>query len=149
MSDLIGFLRKKQDEDRTRPAIVAKIKKGWLDSIHKLYSEIDEWLAEEQDEGLIKITEEETAISEERLGTYKAPVLILKAGTNVVKLLPIGKTIIGADGRIDMKSDKGFAFMFLYLQPEGCWVHGHGPRPKDFSKLTKARFEELLKKSLE
>ena len=64
-----------------------------------------------------------------------------------MKVKPIGSTIIGADGRVDMESANG-TFMFLYVAGQHKWVHGVGKRPAEFPTLTEDLFFDLFKRAL-
>ena len=102
-----------------------------------LFRQIRSWLAEAQREKLIKIHQEKIKITEETIGTYSAPCLLLIAAGKTVKVKPIGTTIIGADG--DMESVNG-TYLFLYLADQHKWVHGVGKRPAEFPHLTEDLF---------
>lgn len=147
MSTMTEFLRKQKVAERNKDIDMSQIKREWLSAIKGLFQNTKQWLSEAQREGLIDIKEEQVDIYEERLGKYRAPSLSLKTGKKTVKIRPIGKTIIGADGRVDMESPKG-AFVLLYLSDKDVWVHGRGSRPADFQELDKALFENLLKRLL-
>ncbi len=145
MSEIIGFLRKQKEA--ASPERAKRRRKEWLEALDKLFQQIHSWLAEAENEKLIKVHESLVKISEEALGTYEAPSLTLTVGTKTVKLQPIGGVIIGADGRVDMQSSRG-TYMFLYLADSKKWVHGFGERPSVFPELTEKRFTDLLKRAL-
>ena len=112
-----------------------------------MFQQIRLWLAEAEQKKLIKVSSAQVELTEEALGTYTAPSLTLTVGARIVKLRPIGSTIIGADGRVDMESPNG-VYMFLYLAGTKKWVHGLGERPADFPELTEELFTNLLKRAL-
>lgn len=145
MTAITEFLRqqKKTDSPRRR----AQRQKEWLDAVEGLLRHIRSWLAEAQREKLVKIHPDKIKITEENLGTYTAPSLVLTAAGKTVKVKPIGSTIIGADGRIDMESANG-TFMFLYLADQDKWVHGVGKQPSEFPDLTEDLFTDLFKRTL-
>jgi hypothetical protein len=138
MTAITEFLR--QQKAAGSPRRRAQRQKKWLDAVEDLFRHIRSWLAEAQREKLIKI-------NEETIGTYTAPCLILTAAGKTVKVKPIGSTIIGADGRVDMESANG-TYMFLYIADEHKWVHGVGKRPAEFPELTEDLFTDLLKRAL-
>jgi len=148
MPDIIEFLRK-QKETVQSPEM-AKKQKLWLEAVHGLLKEIRAWLAEAEGQNLIKVEEGQTSITEETTGTYKAPMLTLSVPSTAkeVKVVPIGRTIIGADGRVDVKSLKG-TYILLYLADRHLWVHGRkGGRPEEFPIVDKDLFTDLLTRSL-
>ena len=147
MSNLTQFLRDQKHADKNRAAIAAKKKQDWLEALGKLFDQIRHWLSDAQSEGSIDVIQQQVTLTEEGIGTYKAPALSLKAGGKTVKLKPKGMTIIGANGRVDMESVKG-TYMLLYLSPPDVWVHGTGYKPDQFPQLTEELFSELVKKSL-
>lgn len=145
MTAITEFLRRQKKTDS--PHRRARRQKEWLDAVEALLRHIRSWLAEAQREKLLKIHPDKIKITEENLGTYTAPYLILTVAGKTVKVKPIGSTIIGADGRVDMESANG-TFMFLYLGDQGKWVHGVGRQPSEFPDLTEDLFTDLLKRSL-
>lgn len=145
MTAITEFLRRQKETDS--PHQRAQRQKEWLDAVERLLRHIRSWLAEAQQEKLIKIHPDKIKITEENLGTYTAPYLVLTAAGKTVKVKPIGSTIIGADGRVDMESTNG-TFMFLYIADQQKWVHGVGKQPAEFPDLTEALFTDLLKRSL-
>ena len=145
MTAITEFLRRQKETESPHRRVQRQ--KEWLDAIEGLLRQIRSWLAEAQREKLIKIHPDKLKITEENLGTYTAPSLVLTAAGKTVKVQPIGSTIIGADGRVDMESANG-TFMFLYLADQDTWVHGVGRQPSEFPDLTEDLFTDLLKRSL-
>lgn len=145
MTAITEFLRRQKKTDS--PHRRAQRQKKWLDAVEGLLRDIRSWLAEAQREKLVKIHPDKIKITEENLGTYTAPYLALTAAGKTVRVRPIGSTIIGADGRIDMESANG-TFMFLYLADQDKWVHGVGRQPSEFPDLTEDLFTDLLKRAL-
>lgn len=145
MTAITQFLRR--HKEASSPRRKAERQKEWLDAVEGLLRQIRSWLAEAQREKLVKIQPDKIKITEENLGTYTAPCLILTAAGKTVKVKPIGSTIIGADGRVDMESVNG-TFMFLYVADQHKWVHGVGKRPAEFPELTEDLFTDLLKRAL-
>lgn len=145
MTAITEFLR--QQKKASSPRLRGQRQKEWLDAVEGLFRQIRSWLAEAQREKLIKVHQDTIKLAEEPLGTYSAPCLILTAAGKTVKVKPIGSTIIGADGRVDMESANG-TFMFLYIADRHQWVHGVGKQPAEFPELTEDLFSDLLKRAL-
>jgi hypothetical protein len=144
MTAITEFLR--QQKEAGSPRRRAQRQKEWLDAVEDLFRQIRSWLAEAQREKLIKIHQDKIKIIEEPIGTYTAPSLILATAGKTVKVKPIGTTIVGADGRVDMESANG-TYLFLYLADQHKWVHGVGKRPAEFPELTEDLFADLLKRA--
>ena len=145
MTAITKFLRRQKETDS--PHRRAQRQKEWLDAVEGLLGQIRSWLAEAQREKLLKIHPDKIKIVEESLGTYTAPCLVLTAAGKTVTVKPIGSTIIGANGRVDMESANG-SYMFLYLADKGKWVYGLGRQPAEFPRLTEGLFTDLLKRAL-
>jgi len=145
MTAITEFLRQQKKVDSPHRRVQRQ--KAWLDAIEGLLRHIQSWLAEAQREKLIKLHSGKIMITEETLGTYTAPCVLLTAAGKAVTVKPIGSTIIGADGRVDMESANG-TVMFLYLAAQHKWVHGVGKQPAEFPDLTEDLFIDLLKRAL-
>ena len=65
------------------------------------------WLKEYIAAGKISREQGEVTIEEDYIGTYKAPTRVFTIGVDRVRLRPIGTTLIGARGRVDMEGPKG------------------------------------------
>lgn len=149
MSSLIDFLKKQKEIDRNTEVTRERKLLEWLKILNRLFSQLQQWVSEAEKQGLITVTKGKTEIKEDTLGTYTAPVLMLATSSNSLRIRPVGRTIIGANGRVDIESKIG-TYMLLYLAPEDVWVHGvkGGEDPARFPKLTEELFSDLLTKSL-
>lgn len=145
MATLTEFLRKQKAADNPERRIQRQ--KAWLVALDKLFQKIRSWLAEAEREKLIKVRIEKVHHTEESLGTFEVPRLTLTVDHKTITLKPIGATIIGADGRVDMVSTKG-TYLFLYLAEQDTWVHGSGTSPSEFQELTEKVFTDILKRAL-
>ena len=147
MPDLVQFLQ--QQKDALQSPESAKKHEMWLAALRALMNQIRTWLVKVESQMLIKVDPDQITITEEITGVYTAPALtltVLSTGKKV-RIIPIGRTIIGADGRVDLKSAKGI-YMLLYLADRGEWVHGTGTRPDDFPVLNEDLFTDLLTRAL-
>lgn len=145
MNTLTEFLRKQKAADN--PEGRTQRQKAWLSALDKLFRKIRSWLAEAEKEKLIKVSIEKVNHIEESLGALQVPRMTLTVDHKTITLEPIGATIIGADGRVDMVTTKG-TYIFLYLADQNKWVHGSGTRPSEFHELTEKIFTDLLKRAL-
>lgn len=145
MSNLTEFLRLQKVANK--PQLRARRLNEWRGALDVLFQQIRSWLAEAEQKKLIKVGSGRVELTEEALGAYTAPFLTLTVGAKTVKLRPIGSTIIGADGRVDMESPNGI-YMLLYRADTKKWVHGFGKQPANFPDLTEKLFTDLLKRAL-
>jgi hypothetical protein len=74
----------------------------WQKAVSDLYAIIERNLADYTAEGLLILQQREVSRSEEGLGVYAINELHIIAGTETIILTPIGVTVIGAHGRVDM-----------------------------------------------
>lgn len=88
----------------------------YLLNITSLYQEISIWIHNKP----LKTQEEEIVIHEEAHGRYKVNKLIIldDNGKKIAELVPIGASIIGAKGRIDLIGKLDIVTI-IYLEKEG------------------------------
>ena len=79
----------------------------YLEYLSQLYKQINGFLKEFVDSKKINIRTETTQISEEYIGTYSAPTMIITIGAKIVSLTPIGTVLIATKGRVDMQGSNG------------------------------------------
>ncbi len=78
----------------------------WLDALEKLFDRIQrELIFAGVDPNHIQDTHH--TITEESLGTYDAPGLLVQIGTGRVTFTPVGSVIIGGYGRVDVYGPRG------------------------------------------
>jgi hypothetical protein len=78
----------------------------YLKRIDDLYAQARGWIAGFDPNA--EISEELITLNEEPVEPYEAKILVIKRPTyKTVQLIPRGRWIIGAEGRVDMKSDLG------------------------------------------
>ena len=102
------FLRKKKNDSDVNKVDWDTRKSTWLNSVNKLYDEINKWLAPFEKQGLLSIkSDKKIERYEENIGQYFTQQLDIYLGNDIVSLTPKGTLIIGSMGRIDMISRKG------------------------------------------
>ena len=76
-------------------------KNEFLQKVEVLFSDINQWIKET---GLATSTLE-IEITEEAFGSYKSSKLLIKnrEEREIAQIIPIGASILGANGRVDMK----------------------------------------------
>lgn len=144
MSGLSDFLKKKKAEKTEQEINWHKVRQEWIATLNSFFSEIELWLKEEIEEGLIQVEHYSVSLNEEHIGNYQAPALKIKALDEVIHLKPVGRLIIGARGRVDMESLKGRETL-LFLSPDEGWVHLQEQGRKIYARLTKDQFIDILK----
>lgn len=147
MSKLMEFLKEKQEEEKHQDVEWNKVKKEWLATLDSFFSQIKEWLDEAKKSKLLEVYDRSTVVSEEHFGDYKAPALEIKTKTRAVHIEPVGRLIVGAHGRVDMKSWKD-EFIFLYFQDKDKWMYMATKRQGGSYELTEDLFSKLLMKMM-
>jgi hypothetical protein len=91
-----------EDSGSAQPLDKAAVIDEWQKAVGALMAQIQEFLREYKDDGTIQFTDGVTQLSEESLGTYRIPNLVLRAGPAVLMVQPIGRLVVGATGRVDL-----------------------------------------------
>lgn len=142
MSELTDFLRVKKDKNQEID--YGKIKSDWLADIQSFYARVKQWLHEPISEKLLSIKEGVADINEEHLGPYQAPALFISTEWSSVSLVPVARFVVGAQGRIDMKSTQGLGAILLHLEE----ADGKHWFLLDKQKMERLRIDEKLYQSL-
>ena len=85
----------------------------WISQVDKLYSDIEEQLAEFVVAGRIKISKGTVQVSEQDIGTYFIGQLVVELGSVKVFFTPKGTNIFGASGRVDISGPRGIRRLVL------------------------------------
>jgi hypothetical protein len=112
----------------------------WVSQIETLVDAISAWATERQ----WLVDKHQKTLNEEPLGTYSASELIIKTPQGSVIIEPVGKNIMGADGRVDISAFPSFNRMLL-IQKKGNWQVKTDSRidwPKPWGKDT---FYDIVK----
>ena len=97
-----------------------ELRDEYLARVTALFDKVKAWTL--QHDNKTTFQEESILIKEEPLDDYTAKVLIIsRPGYKTIKLIPCGRWIIGAEGRVDMKSDLGTE-TFVYVSDGGPTV---------------------------
>lgn len=89
----------------------------WVEALRVLCDEIKGWAEARH----WFVHEDEKLLSEERLGRYAAPTLFIQSPQGRIQVDPIGRDILGADGRVDILSFPSLNCMLL-LRVGGLWL---------------------------
>ena len=142
---LLGFLREQKEAAGKGEFDAKKTLSDWKAELAKLFDTFEKYLAKAKRDGLLKVVREETTIREDPVGDYLAPLLRLTApDQRTIEILPRGRFIVGALGRIDfgsgprtgmlIRKEKGWEFV---------WRAG-GPRGWDSKPLSEESFSEAV-----
>ena len=105
--------QKRQADADTTALTPEQDKQRWLDHLRNLGELVQEWLAEYANAGDIVVETEDILVNEEQVGYYRAPLLKIRVGSQLIKLKPIGTFLIGAYGRVDMEGPRGICRLVL------------------------------------
>jgi hypothetical protein len=89
-------------EKQDKPQLIAE----WQQAVVKLLEAIRGHLAEYEADGFMSFTQREINLSEERLGRYRISAMDISAPPAIVVVAPVGRMIVGARGRVDMKKQR-------------------------------------------
>lgn len=84
-----------------------KRKQEWIGKIEILYNSIQDWLSDYIKSNRIELKYIDYPLFEETLGHYTVKKMEIKLGEELATLEPIGTTLIGARGRVDLSGKKG------------------------------------------
>lgn len=140
MSDKFDFLRKKKEEKPETDW--NQVKEMWIQDIEDFYSQIQSWLKEAYDEGLLTFFKGITGLEEENIGIHQAPYMQILTGNKSIEFIPVGRLIIGATGRIDIRTSKGDLSL---LRSENSWLLVRDRNNRHYDKFTEDIMIDLLK----
>jgi hypothetical protein len=98
---------KKNDKEDPEPFDRDMLREEWLQYVQQFFDRILSYLKELIESNDITVKYHAKTINESSIGEYNVQRMILWFKRNEVVLDPIGRNIIGAKGRIDMKSNAG------------------------------------------
>lgn len=92
----------------------------FLSKIEDFFSDLEKWSSEVG----LTTTRGSVEVSEEILGTYSAPTLTIidSTGESIAEAVPIGRSIVGANGRVDLNGTYDKAIL-LALSEGGPSLH--------------------------
>ena len=82
-------------------------RKEWLQHLDQFYKLVEEFMREYVDQGKVRLQRGTKELHEEFIGDYSVDTMALHIGLNKVVFDPAGTNLIGAKGRVDMRSAKG------------------------------------------
>jgi hypothetical protein len=138
------FLKKKTEEKKQN-IDWGQRKRDWIESVEKLYSDINEWLKPFIDQHLIDTKVDKiVTLTEEYIGTYEIPRLDIYIAKDIISLTPKGTLIIGSSGRIDMIGPKA---EIMLIEPKfGEWLFAERTPKLKTWELNKESFQSFIQK---
>ena len=104
---LVEFLRSKKLEHAADQDIDWQRKRDvWVQSVNSLYNQVGRILADSINSGDVTVDQVEMQIAEDFVGTYSIPKLELNVRGERVEFRPMGVTVIGASGRVDIRGER-------------------------------------------
>jgi len=88
----------------------------WRNYLDQLYTNIDSWLLDYKEKGVVKITQRGKTIYEEFSGEYDVNEMIISLYGKTIVFEPIGTMFIGAKGRVDVHGKNGTVSLCLVNQ---------------------------------
>lgn len=124
-------------------------KKEWIDSVNLLFETIqNNWFIELERDGLLKIETHPISITEEHIGTYSINKMEIVFPTDNIVLEPVGRNIIGGEGRIDfyLKGEFGKGLMLILFREQEVdkWFLVSKDSRKEKELLSKGSLEETI-----
>lgn len=121
-------------------------KDTWLRHIARLYEMIHRWIAPLETEGMVRSQTSSESFEEDYIGRYEIDVLMLSIGKQRVEFRPKGTLIIGVDGRVDVRGQRGIRT--LVLKGEQWFTVERSPRLKTLP-FNEDSFQDLLQEVME
>ena len=126
-----------------------KNKKEWINSVNLLFNTIqDDWFSDLKDEGLLKFETLPVSISEEHIGAYTINKMEITYSTSCIVLAPVGRNIVGGEGRIDLyqKGEFGKGLMLILFRENGTdnWFVIRKDSMREKELLSKSSFEKII-----
>lgn len=85
-------------------------KRDWIGAVKRLYDRINDILRDAQgEEKLVNIERRDVPVTEQYIGRYKIPELVVRIGSEEVVFSPKAVNVIGAAGRVDLIGERGQA----------------------------------------
>ena len=119
LRDTLNMLHESQRREQQTIQDRQNLIQEWKQAIESLYAQIRTYLAEYEKDSSLIISEEGIRLTEETLGSYGVQTMKIAAGPATIIIQPIGRMIIGAQGRVDMhrhgRATEQYRVMFLRM----------------------------------
>jgi len=119
---LVEFLRSKRDQTQAPGVDWEEKRKAWIASVEDLYQRVKDLLRVSIDSGVVTIRPFDLEITEEFVGTYTIPALELTVGSERVEFRPMGVTVLGAAGRVDIRGERSVVTLLKDAAQQDGWT---------------------------
>lgn len=98
------------------------LREQWVEQVTDLVRQVEEWATGAQDTRQWTVERETHAIEEEVVGgAYVVPGLRVSAGDDELRLEPVARGVLHADGRVDLYAWPSL-FRVMLLRKNGEWI---------------------------
>lgn len=109
------ILEQKQKQQEKSAIDREAVRQEWISNCSKVMLRVTEWLKPLENKNYLKIQSETISIREEQLGEYEAPALrLVFVKSQILTVRPVGRFILGAQGRVDMASGSTLLVMLIH-----------------------------------
>ena len=123
MTELEELLRQRLDARRRNLVSHAGVRERWVLECKAIARRIADWLRPLETKGYVDVSFVATPIHEELLGDYEAEgVRLVFVDEQVLRLVPVARHVLGADGRIDVMSINTCIAMLIRRDGEWCFA---------------------------
>jgi len=95
----------------------AEHRQEWVSRVRALADQLEQWCKAEG----WAVEREEKTVREDRLGEYAVPLLRIKLPGGELDLNPIGRDVIGGNGRVDLEAFPTLSRVKLVGEADGRW----------------------------
>lgn len=114
----------------------------WIGNINKIFGKIKIWITPLIVKNLVSIKENKNIHIEEISGSYDAPVLSIHGKNWTMHLKPVGRYVVGAQGRIDIACGPKSAMLLLHK--DGWKLAEKKDRGFDYKELDEELFADII-----
>lgn len=108
------FVKRQQRAAAADPPVDWKKERDdWLARLASLYKKLEIFLKRFKEDGSVEISFADVTLNEENIGSYSAHKMIVRIGRQEISLIPVGTSIIGAKGRVDVIGSAGKGRLIL------------------------------------
>lgn len=146
------ILKQKRAQQEASEFAHIAVRQEWISNCENLMSRITEWLQPLEDKNWLAIQSEDILIREDQLGDYATRSLRLTfLDSQILTFRPVGRRIIGAQGRVDVVSGSTLLAMLLHKEnDEWDFARREGRYGKPVRwAFNRSTLEEFLVKFLE
>jgi hypothetical protein len=120
-------------------------RRRWLDSLGSLYKTIEGWLGELKQQGTVSVSYEARTLVEEDMGSYEADAMVIEVGPERILLEPVGTQVVGARGRVDVKSSSSIEHATVVETEWDAWQIAVRTPRVTYYPLTEEAFTDVLR----